>query len=183
METIEANRTFSADEVNNRYSYYCNLVKDKLSKHMKPHDERYKKGFFIPQRPIKCMNIMEVADIDAIVYRSSWELKFMEWLDTNDVVTRWGSEIIDIIYMNPLKKKTSIYRPDFYIEYIDNKKQLQKYLIEIKPMSQSKLSEAKDGYDRLRVCQNAYKWMQAIKYCKKRGITFKVLTEYDLGFK
>ena len=50
-------------------------------------------------------------------------------------------------------------------------------------MSQSKLSEAKDGYDKLRIAKNAFKWAQAIKYCKKKDITFKVLTEYELGIK
>ena len=183
MKATETNRTFTSDEVNNRYSFYCKLVEEKLKNHQKPHDRRYHQGFFIPKRPIKCMNIMEVADIQPIVWRSSWEQKFMEWLDTNDVVIRWGSEIISIPYKDPIKCKMSLYVPDFFFEYIDNKKQLQRYLIEIKPMSQSKLSEAKDGYDRLRIAKNAYKWAQAIKYCKKKNITFKVLTEYELGIK
>ena len=183
MKATETNRTFTSDEVNNRYSYYCKLVEEKLKNHQKPHDRRYHQGFFIPKRPIKCMNIMEVAEIQPIVWRSSWEQKFMEWLDTNDIVTRWGSEIISIPYKDPIKGKMSIYIPDFYFEYIDNKKQLQKYLIEIKPMSQSKLAEAKDGYDKLRIAKNAFKWAQAIKYCKKKDITFKVLTEYELGIK
>lgn len=183
MKATETNRTFTSDEVNNRYSFYCKLVEEKLKNHQKPHDRRYHQGFFIPKRPIKCMNIMEVADIQPIVWRSSWEQKFMEWLDTNDVVIRWGSEIISIPYKDPIKGKMSLYVPDFFFEYIDNKKQLQRYLIEIKPMSQSKLSEAKDGYDKLRIAKNAFKWAQAIKYCKKKDITFKVLTEYELGIK
>ena len=183
MKATETNRTFTSDEVNNRYSFYCKLVEEKLKNHQKPHDRRYHQGFFIPKRPIKCMNIMEVADIQPIVWRSSWEQKFMEWLDTNDVVIRWGSEIISIPYKDPIKGKMSLYVPDFFFEYIDNKKQLQRYLIEIKPMSQSKLSEAKDGYDKLRIAKNAFKWAQAIKYCKKKNITFKVLTEYELGIK
>ena len=183
MSTIDNSRTFNSNEVNNKYSYYCKLVEEKLKNHQKPHDRRYHQGFFIPKRPIKCMNIMEVGDIQPIVWRSSWEEKFMEWLDSNDVVTRWGSEIISIPYKDPLKGKMSLYVPDFYMEYIDNQGTLQKYLIEIKPMSQSKLTEAKDGYDRLRIAKNAFKWAQAIKYCKKKGITFKVMTEYELGIK
>lgn len=184
MDIIDANRThYSQEEVNIKFNYYKRLVEEKLKKHQKPHDRRYHQGFFIPKHPEKCMNIMEVAEIDAITYRSSWEKDFLEWLDSNSAVTRYGSEIITIVYKNPIRGKTSFYIPDMYFEYIDNQGKLQKYLIEIKPMSQAKLTEAKDGYDRLRVCQNAYKWSQAIKYCKKRGITFKVLTEYDLGIK
>lgn len=183
MDAIDSNRYSEIGQINERYSYYCRLVEEKLKNHQKPHDKRYHQGFFVPTRPLKCMNIMEVAEIQPIVWRSSWEQKFMEWLDTNDIVTRWGSEIISIPYKDPIKGKMSIYIPDFYFEYIDNKKQLQKYLIEIKPMSQSKLAEAKDGYDKLRIAKNAFKWAQAIKYCKKRDITFKVLTEYELGIK
>ena len=155
MSTIDNSRTFNSNEVNNKYSYYCKLVEEKLKNHQKPHDRRYHQGFFVPKRPIKCMN----------------------------VVTRWGSEIISIPYKDPLKGKMSLYVPDFYMEYIDNQGTLQKYLIEIKPMSQSKLTEAKDGYDRLRIAKNAFKWAQAIKYCKNKGITFKVMTEYELGIK
>lgn len=185
MDIIDANRThYSQEEVNRKFNYYKQLVDYKLKNHQKIHDKRYHQGFFIPKyHPERCMNIMEVDEIDVITYRSGWELKFLEWLDSNEAVTRYGSEIISIVYKNLLKGKTSFYIPDMYFEYIDNQGKLQKYLIEIKPMSQAKLSEAKDGYDRLRNVVNICKWESAIKYCKKRGITFKVLTEYDLGFK
>ena len=185
MDAIDSNRrNFTQEEVNRKFNYYKQLVDYKLKNHQKIHNKKYHQGFFIPKyHPERCMNIMEVDEIDVISYRSSWELKFLEWLDSNEAVTRYGSEIISIVYKNPIRGKTSFYIPDMYFEYIDKQGKLQKYLIEIKPMSQAKLTEAKDGYDRLRVCQNAYKWSQAIKYCKKRGITFKVLTEYDLGIK
>lgn len=185
MDAIDSNRrNFTQEEVNRKFNYYKQLIDYKLKNHQKIHDKRFHQGFFIPKyHPERCMNIMEVAEIEPICYRSSWERDFLEWADSNDAIIRYGSEIISIPYKNPIRGKMAIYIPDGYIEFVNKQGQIEKYLIEIKPMSQSKLSEAKDGYDRLRVCQNAYKWSQAIKYCKKRGITFKVLTEYDLGFK
>ena len=184
MNNINEFKKYSTDEIKLRYDYYCKVLEQKIKHYEIPRNKKYKQGFFLPKNhPEKCMNIMEVAEVDAIIWRSSWELKFMEWLDSNDAIIRWGSEIINIVYKNPIKGKTSFYVPDFYFEFINKQGKLEKYLIEIKPMSQSKLSETKDGYDRLRMAVNAFKWQSAIKYCKPRGITFKVLTEYDLGLK
>ena len=83
--------------------------------------------------------------------------------------------------MHTLRNRESFYIPDFYFEAIDRQKKLQKYLIEIKPMKESTLKESSNGYDKLMVAKNAMKWASAIQFCKKRGITFKVLTQYDLG--
>ena len=84
------------------------------------------------------------------------------------------------MYFNVLTGKQSFYTPDFYVELLDNNKQIQKYLIEIKPRKEAALESTSNGYDKLMVAKNVKKWQAAIEFCKKRGITFKVLTENEL---
>lgn len=58
-----------------------------------------------------------------VIYRSSYELKFIEYLE-NAVkigkVKRWGSEITTIPYYD-FKGKKHRYFPDFYVEILQNK--------------------------------------------------------------
>lgn len=181
MDLIDARPNYDESYGKARYVQYIKMIDEKLKNHQKPHDRRYRQGFFIPKRPFKCMNIMDTAELQPIVWRSSWEKQFFEWCDNTDAVIRWGSEIIKILYKNPIKNRMSFYEPDIYIEILNNEKKIKKYLIEIKPMKESSLKEASNGYDKLMVAKNALKWASAIQYCKKRDITFKVMTEYDLG--
>lgn len=174
-------RVYDDDYVKFKYKQYCNLIKDKLRTHQTPHDRRYHQGFFVPTRPAKCINIMEMPEPTAIVYRSGWEKTFFEKCDSTDSILRWGSEIVKILYKNPIKNKMSFYVPDVYIEYLDKSKKLRKMLIEIKPMNQTKLREASNGYDRLQFAINTMKWASCIEFCKKRGIEFKVIGANELG--
>ena len=41
-------------------------------------------------------------DRTKIIYRSSWELRFMKWLDHNNNVLSWGSETVIVPYKNPI---------------------------------------------------------------------------------
>ncbi len=164
-----------------KYKQYCNLIKQKLHDHQKPHDRRYKQGFFVPTRPQKCLNIMEMDEPTAIVYRSGWEKTFFEKCDITDSIIVWGSEIVKILYRNPVKGCMSYYVPDVFIKYLDKNKKLHSMLVEIKPMNQARLSEASNGYDKLQFCINQFKWASAIDFCKKRGIEFKVMTANELG--
>ena len=166
-----------------KYKQYCNLIKSKLKTHQTPHDKRYKQGFFVPRAPAKCINIMEMAEPTAITFRSGWEKSFFEKCDESTGVLRWGSEIIKILYKNPIKNRTSFYVPDVYLEYLDTNKRMHKLLVEIKPMSQTKLSETSNGYDKLQFAVNQFKWASAIEFCKKRGIEFKVMGANELGIR
>ena len=132
-------------------------------------------------RTLKVINIMETSEPQPIVYRSGWEKQFAEWCDSTDAIIRWGSEVIRILYKDPIKNKMSFYTPDFYIEYLDNNKKLKKVLIEIKPLKETTLKESSNGYDKLMVAKNSMKWAAAINYCKKRDIEFKVMHERNLG--
>ena len=74
-------------------------------------------------------------DPTGIVYRSSWELKFMHWCDTNKKIIEWSSEEIAIPYKSPIDNRFHLYFPDFYmkVQEPNGKKQ---YLVEVKPKAQ-----------------------------------------------
>ena len=164
-----------------KYKQYCNLIKSKLKTHQSPHNKKFKQGFFVPKHPGKCINIMEMPEPTAMVFRSGWEKQFFEKCDESNGIIRWGSEIIKILYKNPIKNKMSFYVPDVYIEYLSPDKKLHKMLIEIKPMNQTRLSETTNGYDKLQFAVNQMKWASAVEFCKKRGIEFKVMGANELG--
>lgn len=181
MDYIDSHHVPSLQEASIRYKQYVSMIEDKTKKHQKPHNRKWKQGFFIPKKPLKVINIMETSEPQPIVYRSGWEKQFAEWCDSTDAIIRWGSEVIRILYKDPIRNKMSFYTPDFYIEYIDNEKKLRKVLIEIKPLKETTLKESSDGYDKLMVAKNTMKWASAIEYCKKRNIEFKVMHERNLG--
>ena len=181
MDYVDSHHQVTLQEAAIRYKQYIALIEDKLKKHQKPHNRKWKQGFIIPKKPLKCINIMETNEPQPIVYRSGWEKQFAEWCDSTDAIIRWGSEIIRILYKDPIKNKMSFYTPDFYLEYLDNEKKLRKVLVEIKPLKETTLKESSDGYDKLMVAKNNMKWASAIEYCKKRGIEFKVMHERNLG--
>ena len=72
-------------------------------------------------------------DPNNVIYRSSWEYKFMKWCDLTPSIQEWGSEEIIIPYISPVDGKKHRYFPDFYVK-INN----QKYLVEVKPLKQTK---------------------------------------------
>jgi hypothetical protein len=113
-------------------------------------------------------------------YRSGWELAFMRFLDNNDNVMQWASESIQIPYRNPVTGKQSIYVPDFLITYKTRQNTLIAELIEIKPKKQSVIESKMSNRDRMVVAINYAKWDQATKWCKRNGLKFRVITEYDL---
>ena len=81
------------------------------------------RGRFNPKNPEKYRG-----DVTAIVYRSGYEVKFMNWCDKNSDVTEWNSEEVVVPYRSPMDNKVHRYFIDFYIKV--NGKQ---YLIEVKP--------------------------------------------------
>lgn len=118
-----------------------------------------------------------------IVARSSWELSFMRMADRHPHILQWASESIKIPYFNPLKRKHSIYIPDFLIVYMDKNGKKHAELIEVKPSSQSRLQEAKSKSDKYALAVNSYKWKAAQHFCESRGLRFRVVTEKELFVK
>ena len=75
------------------------------------------------------------------VFRSSWEYNIMYMFDTNANICRWGSEIIEIPYINPIDGNPHRYFADFFAEFKDERGQYKKWVIEVKPLA--KLSPPK----------------------------------------
>ena len=137
---------------------------------------KYAKGKFRPKVPSKY-----VGDTSNIVYRSSWEYKFMKWCDHNSHVQEWGSEEIFIPYTSPVDGKKHRYFPDFYVK-IGRKK----YMVEVKPLRQTKQPKKQKKQTKAYITEvvtyaiNQAKWEAAREYCKDRGWQFMLITEKEL---
>ena len=126
-------------------------------------------------------------DSQDVTYRSSWELKFMKWCDTNPSVLEWGSETIVIPYTSPVDNRVHRYFVDFYIKVQDRNGKINRYLVEIKPAKFTKPPEIPARKTRRFVQEvfqygtNQAKWKAADEYCIERSMKFLVLTEIDPG--
>lgn len=135
----------------------------------------FARGKFTPK------NLQKYVGNGAYVYRSSWELSFAMFLDTNPNILRWAGEAIKIPYRNPLTGKQTVYVPDFFIQYLDKNNKMQVELIEIKPASQQLQEKVgKSKVNQAMFIKNQAKWAAATIYCKQQGIKFRVLNQYDL---
>ena len=137
---------------------------------------RYKEGKYIPRLPKKYKG-----DYRNIVYRSSWEYKFMQWCDNTSSVIEWGSEEIAIPYISPVDGKRHKYYPDFYVK-VGNKK----YMVEVKPTRQTKEPRTQKKITKRYVTEvvtysvNKAKWKAAEEFCKDYGWEFMLITEKEL---
>ena len=147
------------------------------------HQKTYK-GRFRIGNPLKYKG-----DINNIIYRSLWELRFMKWCDQNSSVLEWGSEIVIIPYISPVDKKVHRYFVDFYIKVKNSEEKIQKYLIEIKPEKFTKPPEIPTRKTKKFIDEvfqygvNQAKWKAAFEFCEDRKMKFMILTEKDLGIK
>lgn len=122
-----------------------------------------------------------------IICRSSYELKFCQWLDHNINVLEWASENIEIPYFDPTSQKKRRYFPDFYAKMIDKTGKVKKFIIEIKPSKETKpprnskkKSQKSLLYEHKVWTVNQAKWKAADNYCQKWGFEFKIVTEKQL---
>lgn len=128
-------------------------------------------------------------DAQDVVYRSSWELKFMKWCDQNPSVLEWGSETVVIPYKSPIDNKVHRYFVDFYIKVISQDGTISRYLVEIKPEKFTKPPDIPKRKTRKFIEEvfqygtNQAKWKAANEFCMDRNMKFLVLTESDLGIK
>ena len=114
-------------------------------------------------------------------YRSSWELHFMRFCDTNPNIQKWASEAISIPYKCPITGKSTIYIPDFFIQYVDKASKMHVELIEIKPQNQTIHEKVgKNRNNQIQYVRNIAKWRAAQAWCKNQGIKFRIINEQDL---
>ena len=137
-------------------------------------------GKFFPINPQKY-----VGNVNNIIWRSSWELKLLKWLDEHSEVLEYGSEEIVIPYRSPVDGKQHRYFVDFYVK-IKTTSGIKKYIVEVKPFSQTlppkKKLKVTPAY--IKECQtyavNQAKWTAARKFAEYNKIEFVVMTEKEL---
>ena len=140
------------------------------------------KGKFIPRNPSKYLG-----NPTSITYRSSYELKFMNWCDLNSSVIGWNSEEIVIPYRSPIDNKVHRYFVDFYMEVKDSNGSKKCYLIEVKPKRFTKAPPTGKRKTKRYLQEianyavNEAKWKSAKSFCKKEGMEFRIVTEKELG--
>jgi hypothetical protein len=144
------------------------------------------KGFYQPKNPKKYGGNKK-----NIVYRSSYELKYMLHLDNDPDTILWFSEEVSVPYESPKDKRIHLYYPDFVVKKKVGDK-IKTYMIEIKPATQAKKpsltnknGNTKNTKTRLNESLtyhiNQAKWASARAFCKDKNWEFAVLTEVELG--
>ena len=147
-------------------------------------DGKYHQGRFHPQNPQKYKG-----DVNNIIYRSSWELKFMQWCDRNENIMEYGSEEFWIPYVSPVDNRVHRYFPDFIIKVKESNEEIKTYVIEVKPKRQTAPPKQKSRvtksylYEVQTYAVNQSKWNAADEWCKDRRLEFKVITETELGLR
>ena len=139
----------------------------------------FKQGLYTPKHPEKYCG-----DVNRIVYRSSWELSFNQFLDNNANVLRWASEEIIIPYVKPTDGKIHKYYVDYLVEYRNTSGEVQVDLIEVKPQKQTRRSRSKIQKTKLvediTYAINQAKWKAASDFAEQRGWKFRIITEKTL---
>lgn len=138
----------------------------------------FHQGKFKPRHPEKYKG-----NPTNIIYRSSWELRLMSYLDKHPDVIQWASEEMFVPYRSPIDNKVHRYFPDFIIK----KKNGETIMIEVKPASQVKPPIKKDKVTKRYIKEvytfgvNQAKWEAAKQYCKNNGWKFQIITENELN--
>lgn len=126
-------------------------------------------------------------DPNKIIYRSSWERKFMDYCCNNSNIIWWTSEY-PIKYVSPIDGKYHNYFVDFIIcvkRKIEDKYEEKIILIEVKPLNQTqppKPTEKNKKTKRyINECKtfavNKAKWETIKQICKMKKWEFVILTE------
>jgi len=148
-------------------------------------NKKYNQGFYNLKHPDKYKG-----DPNRVIYRSSWEYAFCNYLDKNESITKWSCEQPIITYQD-LRNKVHRYYPDFYYEKLTNDVDgIVKVIVEIKPKTElfppprpkNETAKALENYEyavRTHI-KNKLKWSAAEEYATKRSMQFIILTEDHL---
>jgi hypothetical protein len=145
-------------------------------------NNKYIQGIYTPINKSKYMGSNNP------VYRSALERDFFLFFDQNSNVTAWASEGIVVPYYNDVDHKIHNYYVDLIAAIKDKDGNTQKYLIELKPYSQTippvqsnKKKKSTILYEHLMYHKNQCKWKAASEYAAKKGMKFIILTEKYLN--
>lgn len=181
-----------------------NIKANKYKAHNKPNtseNAKWHQGIYYPKHPEKWVTKENV-------YRSSWEAKFMQYLDNNPNVVRVGSEPISVPYRNPVKNleycvknnldyknpalwKVCNYWIDYFFEIKMGDGTIKKFFVEIKPYAETvapkpinESAKLKDKKKFNRAANtylvNTQKWAAAKRWALERGCEFIIVTERSL---
>ena len=125
-------------------------------------------------------------DINNIIWRSTWELRLLKFMDENSSILEYGSEEIIVPYISPIDGKMHRYYIDFYVKLRNRDGEIKTYLIEVKPYSQTqppvKRSRMTSKYikEAQTYAINQSKWKAASDFARHNNVEFKVLTEKEI---
>lgn len=140
-------------------------------KNLKPSKtSRYQQGYI---NPLSCKKLFPQLKYDKIIYRSSYEKKFIVWLESNKTVKYWGSECFGIPYYYAVDEKTHTYYPDYFVEFEDG----TFCVVEIKPLNQTTKPLNENCWTHKEYIKNMCKWKATKEFCEAKGYKFKILTE------
>lgn len=159
-----------------------NKPQRKIQEFLKPRQGRIRQGYFKPVNLSKYLG-----DPTKIVFRSSWEFKFLKWLDASPTVVAYSSEPIGINYYNPLDKRGHLYYVDFFMITKDANGNEQRFLIEVKPDKYTKPPTPPDRMTSKQTANYVYaakqyiinqaKFQAAKDFANQRGMKFGIITE------
>ena len=149
---------------------------------LKPRAGAIKQGYFRPTNVDKYLG-----DPTKIIFRSSWEFKFLKWCDLSPTVIKYSSEPVGILYYNPLDKRGHTYYIDFFIISKDNDGKEQQWLIEVKPnkyinppVAPERMTNKQTAnyvYAAKQYIVNQAKFEAAREYAAQKGVKFGIITE------
>ena len=144
-------------------------------KNFKPSkNSNYLQGYINPE---SCKKLFPQMKHEKIIFRSSYEKKFVAWLENNPDVKYWGSECLRIPYFYPKDGKTHSYYPDYVVQMQDN----TLMVIEIKPSSQTTKPVNENTWVGEAYYKNMCKWKATMEFCKNKGYKFKIITEKTIN--
>lgn len=151
---------------------------------MSQKDGKYHQGRFVPKHPQKYRG-----DPTNIIYRSSWELRMMRYLDSNSNVLEWASEEVIVPYWSPVDNRPHRYFPDFIARVRRPDSSIRTVMIEVKPKAQTREPKVQSKKTKRYITEvttwavNQAKWKAAKEYCENRDWDFTIMTEDHIGIK
>lgn len=142
---------------------------------------KYIQGRYTVKNPSKY-----VGNVNNVIFRSSWELRVLQWLDETPGVIHFSSEELVIPYYDPVSCTIRRYFPDFLVKVLNKSGDIRTYVLEVKPWAQTQLRIPKKQTRKYikevtTYTTNEAKWKAAKIFCESQQWEFKVITEFDLG--